>query len=260
MCLTACPAGGPSNHPSTRAPTHPHTHPHAFRLASFPTGSAKRTSHFHGRDQGSRAPSSVARFLTHMPAHHFLCNLYCYRSVGSSGTQSTIASQTVKAAISASPAMEHWFSKGVMCVQQHAVSPHSRPDLAYNHHGHYISPTSGRPPHAHATTQRTVQYSTVQPSPAQSSPVRVRPTVHEPTAPCQPRRPRLFGATLGFASQFQIDRCRPSTTHGQALPLPTFTSQGFGSENKSTGAKKQFLTSQLPKPRRVLLAATRPCC
>lgn len=101
--------------------------------------------------------------------------------------------------------------------------------------------------------QHKVQCSTVQPSP-----VRVRSTVHEPNAPCQPRRPRLFGAALGFASQIQIDRCCPSTTHGQALPLPTFTSQGFGSENKSTGAKKQFLTSQLPKPRRVLLAATRP--
>lgn len=106
--------------------------------------------------------------------------------------------------------------------------------------------------------QHNVQCSTVQPSPVQSGPVRVRSTVHEPNAPCQPRRPRLFGATLAFASQIQIDRCRPSTTHGQALPLPTFTSQGFGSENKSTGAKKQFLTSQLPKPRWVLLAATRP--
>lgn len=103
-----------------------------------------------------------------MPAHHCLCNLYCYGSVGSSATQSTIGSQTVKAAISLSRAMEHWFSKGVMCVQQHAVSPHSRPDLAYNDYGHYISPTSGRPSYAHATTH--VQYSTAQQGTVQSSP------------------------------------------------------------------------------------------
>ena len=249
LCLTACPVGGPSNHPSTRAPTPTHTRsagliPNRARQEDLSFFFSTATDTSTGHSQGSRAPSSVARFLTPtcMPTHS-LCNLYCYGSVGSSGTQSTIGSQTVKAAISLSPAMEHWFSKGVMCVQQHAVSPHSRPGLAYNHHGHYTSPTSGRPPYAHATTH--VQSSCGRPS-------------MDRVAPCQTRRPRLFGATLAFARPFQIDRSRLSTTHGQALPLPTFTSQGLGSENKSTGAKKQFLMSQLPKPRRVLLAATRP--
>lgn len=149
-----------------------------------------------------------------------------------------------------------------MCVQRHAVSPHSCPDLAYNHHSHYISPTSGRPPYAHATTHLLVYVRTVLCTPCTPYPPRARGpprTGRLPTMPAaQTRRPRLFGATLAFASQFQIDRCCLSTTHGQGLPLPTFTSQGLGSENKSTGAKKQFLTSQLPKPRRVLLAATRP--
>lgn len=114
--------------------------------------------------------------------------------------------------------------------------------------------------HMLPTLQRACTYNTVRCGTVLYSPIHVRSTIHEPSAPCpSKRRPRLFGAVLGFASQFQIDRCRPSTTHGQALPLPTFTSQGLGSENKSTDAKKQFPTSQLPKPRRVLLAATRPC-
>lgn len=108
--------------PSTRC-SHTHLQITRVRLASSPTGPAKRTSHFFflltttptptpaaQGCQGSRAPSSVARFLTHMclpacpPGHPLPCApLYCYRSVGSSGTQSTIASQTVKAAISLSP-------------------------------------------------------------------------------------------------------------------------------------------------------------
>ncbi|POS76323.1 hypothetical protein DHEL01_v205274 [Diaporthe helianthi] len=227
--------------------------------------------------QGSQALSSVARFFTpNVPGnlaawpHPTLCTTLCYRCVGSSGTQSTIASQTVKVAISLSPGDGTLVLKrSCACnnMQSHLILVLTWPmiivatTLVRHPDGHTASP-----PYANATTHHLVYrvHSTFHPAIHGHCPSRVeycRRSINPPgqCEPCQTdETPAAVRRNFSLCQSIPDRSVLPFNHSRQGLPLPTFTSQGLGSENKSTSAEKQFLASQLPKPRWVLLAATRP--